>query len=288
MYEVGDTYTQTFTLKDVNGVLTTPSPYTASITLPDATTVTPTTTVVSTGVIRVDYYPITQLGNYSLSISGTLGVYPFAQGDTFNVSTSVYFPVSLADARLAIGFPGDTSKDESLRTVMAGAMPVLEDLIGSIVPTTRTGTYDGGRVQIALLHAPVMSITSIIESSGSNYVRTLTAQDIFSGSGSGDSFGYSVDLGSGIITRRASGVAINFLPGVRNIQVIYVSGRTLKGNQILAARRLIRHLWQTEQQGFRPAFGTPDTAMGLTPSGFAVPKAVIELCAGDLRIPGIG
>jgi len=42
-----------------------------------------------------------------------------------------------------------------------------------------------------------------------------------------------------------------------------------------------------EQQGLRPQMGAPDTSMGLTPSGFAVPRAVIEMCAGDTRAPGL-
>jgi len=287
MYEVGDVYDQTFTIKDGNGTLTTPSPVSCSLTLPDGTSGSPTVTVLSVGLVQVTY-TIVQIGQHSLVLTGTLGSATFTQSDVFNVSANAgtTFIVSLADARTAIGLPtSDTSKDEALRTVIAGCTPIIEDLIGPCVSTTRTETYDGGNPQIALNFAPVLSITSIIESYGT-VVYTLTAQNIFGGSGL-DAFGYTVDLTTGIITRRASGVATGFAPGERNIQVVYVAGRVLKGNQILAARRLIRHLWQSEQQGFRPQLGAPET-MAATPSGFAVPKAVIELCGPDLRTPGIG
>lgn len=288
MLEIGDTYGQTFTFM-ASGVLTTPTSIVCTLTLPDGTAGSPVVTTLSTGVVQVTYYPIVQLGMHSVSIAGLVGVYPIAQGDKFNVESSASFLLPLADARTAIGLPtSNTTQDEALRTVMAGATPVMEDLIGPCVSSSRTETYDGGRTTIALLYSPVLSVTSIIEAAGSNYVRTLTAQNIFSGSGSGDAYGYQIDLNSGVITRLASGVPIRFLGGVRNVQVVYVTGRVLKGNQILAARRLIRHLWQTEQQGFRPQMGAPDTTMGTTPSGFAVPRAVIELCAGDTRPPGIG
>lgn len=289
MYEVGDVYAQTFTVAP-GGVPTDASGTTCPITLPDGTPATPTINHTGPGVYQV-VYTITQVGQHSLDFSGTVGSYAFSQSDVFNVSAnaSSTFIVSLADSRTAIGIPTtDTSKDEILRTVIAGATPVMEDIIGPCVATTRTETYDGGAAQICLLYAPVMSITSIVETAGGNYVHSLTEQTIFTGSGSLDSFGYSVDLSAGVITRRAAGVAIGFIPGRRNIQVVYVSGRVLKGNQILAARRLIRHLYQTEQQGFRPQMGAPDTSMGTTPSGFAVPRAVIELCAADTRPPGIG
>jgi len=288
MLEIGDTYSQTFTFADGTGTKTDPSPLTFVITLPDGSTASPTVIHVSTGVYQIAY-TIAQAGQHLVNMTGTVGAYPIAESDVFNaVTANPGQIVSLADARLAVGLPsGNTSQDEALRTVILGATPIMEDLIGPIIATTRTGTYDGGNPQIALVHAPILSITSVIESYGVTYQRTLTLQDPFSAGGA-DAFGYTVDLGSGILTRRAAGVAISFAAGVRNIQVIYVSGRVLAGNQILAARRLIRHLWQTEQQGFRPAFGAPDTSMANTPSGFAVPRAVIEILGSSTRPPGVG
>jgi hypothetical protein len=133
--------------------------------------------------------------------------------------------------------------------------------------------------------SPLISITSVKESYGANSY-TLSSEDPF-GTGSASAYAYTIDLASGVLTRRAAGVAVPFLPGHRNVQVVYVSGRdTIRPNVLLATRRLIRHLWQSEQQGFRPAMSGPDRLVS-TPSGFAVPKAVIELAADDARLPGL-
>lgn len=286
MYEIGDTYTKTVLVTDSTGSPVNASSVSCTITLPDLTTVTPTPTNPTTGTYLVTF-PLTQGGHYDISVVGT-GTGAFADNDVFNVAgTPPGFIISLSEARRGLGLQvGNTVSDEDLRSFIAGATPIMEDLIGPIVARTRVETYDGGRPQIALLGAPIKSVTTVIESYGSSYQRTLTLQDIFSGGGT-DSYAYTVDLTGGILTRRAAGVAVCFVGGVRNIQVAYVAGQTLTGNHLLATRRLIRHLWQSEQQGFRPAFGAPDS-MGTTPSGFAVPRAVIELCAGSTRAPGIG
>jgi len=286
MYEAGDTYTNAITVKDATGTLVDAGSVSVLVTLPDQSTASPSVLHPSTGNYSFNYVT-TQVGQHTFTWTAT-GSNAFVQSDVFNVAAPA-FVISLDQARKGLGLAAaNTVNDEDLRLFIQAATPIMEDLIGSIVARTRIESYDGGRPQIGLLWAPVMSITSIIESYGSNYVRTLTAQDIFSGSGSGDAFAYTVDLTTGIITRRASGVAINFVSGTRNVQVTYVTGRVLAGNHLLAARRLIRHLYQTEQQGFRPQMGSPETTLGSTPSGYAVPRAVIELCADSSRPPGIG
>ena len=197
-----------------------------------------------------------------------------------------HFIISLAEARAALGTAvANTTKDEDLRSYIYAATPVMEDICGPILRTSRVETYDGGGPTLALLWSPVISISSILESYGNN-MRTLTLQDPFAGTGQ-DGYGYTVDLASGIVTRRSAGVSRPFALGRRNVQVSYVSGRaTIGGNIILGTRRLVKFLWQQDQQGFRPSMGAPDTAMTTTPAGFAVPRAVIELCAGDVRGPG--
>jgi hypothetical protein len=190
--------------------------------------------------------------------------------------------ISLDEARKGLGFSaGNTANDEDLREVIAAATPIMEDLIGSVASRTRTETFDGGKAQIALLYPPLLSITTVIESYGSNYQRTLNAVDIFSGSTS-DAYAYTADLNTGIVTRRASGVAVPFASGLRNIQVVYKSGRVLTGNHLLACRRLVKFLWQTEQQNYAPNTLSPE-ALGTTPGGFDVPQIVLTLCADSTR-----
>jgi len=196
--------------------------------------------------------------------------------------------IDLDYARQGLRLTGNnTITDADLESLIEQAAPVIEDLVGSIVPTSRVETYDGGHIQIPLLHSPLVSVESVIETAGSDYVKTLTEQDPFAGSGF-DAYGYTVDLDSGILTRRASGVAISFISGARNIQVTYTSGRAaVPGNILRAYRLLIRHLWQLEL-GRTPLVDSQQEIIGYTPAGFAVPNAVIELCADSARVSGIG
>lgn len=196
--------------------------------------------------------------------------------------------ITLAYARTGLRMTGvNAITDADLTALINEAAPVMEDIVGSIESTVRVESYNGGHSQICLLRPPVISVQGIIESSGTGYQRTLTVQDPFA-VGTADAYGYTLDAAAGILTRRASGVATSFMSGVRNIQVSYTSGRTVvPGNILRAYRLLIRHMWQLEQNRVPLVNGQPDV-MGYTPSGFAVPNAVIELCGGDVRIPGIG
>ena len=289
-FDLGDPIPLVFTTKDATGALANVTTATLTITLPDGTSVSPAVTATGTGT----YAPTTpylsvQAGIHRVSWVGS-GTNAQDFTDTFNVlAADPRYLISLADARAGLVLsPGNTAKDEDLRTYIAAATPIMEDLVGPILRTSRVESYDGGTTQINLLWAPLISVSSVIESYGSTYQRTLTAQDIFTGTGGMDAYGYTVDLTTGILTRRAAGVAIPFVAGKRNVQVSYVSGRAaITGNVLLATRRLIRHLWQQEQQSFRPdpRIAAEDTVR--TPSGFAVPRAVVELCADSSRPPGL-
>ena len=226
-----------------------------------------------------------QSGRHSVSWVGT-GVNAQAYTDAFDVmAADPGSIISLADGRTALQMsPTDTSKDDDVRFYISAATPIMEDIVGSILRTTRTETFDGGSPQIGLLWAPVISVSSVVESWGANFHLTLTAQDIFTGTGAGP-WGYTIDSG-GIMTRRSAGVVVPFAPGRRNIQVTYVSGRTIvTGNLLLATRVLVRHLWEQDQRSFRQQH--PATEMALTPLGFAVPKRVIELCEPNARGPQV-
>ena len=286
-FDLGDPIPLTFTTRDATGALAAVTTAVLTITLPDGTSVLPAVTAVSVGTYAptTPYYS-TAAGIHRVSWVGS-GTNAQDFADTFNVlAADPRFLITLAEARAGIGSGASTAKDEDIRSLIAAATPIMEDLVGPILRTSRVDTYDGGTTQINVIWAPMISVSSIIESYGSNYQRTLTLQDIFAGVSS-DAYGYTVDLGTGIITRRAAGVAVPFAIGRRNVQVSYISGRTVVApNVLLATRRLIRHLWGQEQQSFRPNVLTPEAAMALTPSGFAVPKVVIELCADSTRMPG--
>lgn len=289
-YDLGDPIALIFKTTDATGSPANVTTAVLTVTLPDGTSVTPAVGVASpVGTYTTAApYIASQAGMYRVSWAGS-GTNAQAYTDVFNVmAADPRFLISLADARLGLNLPAtNTMKDGDLRTYIAAATPIMEDLVGPILRSTRVETYNGGATQIALRWAPLISISSIVESYGSTSSHTLTVEDLFGGSAS-DAYGYTADLVTGMVTRRASGVAVAFMAGRRNIQVTYVSGRTVvAGNILLATRRLIRHLWQSEQQGYRPAMSGPD-ALAATPSGFAVPRAVIEMVADSQRAPGLG
>jgi hypothetical protein len=207
------------------------------------------------------------------------------EGDV--VAAVPQYIISLDDAREAIGMAAaDSAKDARLQRFIAAATPIMEDIVGSVLSKSRVETYDGGTSQIALLWTPVISVTSVIESYGT-FVRALTLQDIFAGTGM-DSYGYTLDDPvSGIITRRASGAAMGFAGGRRNIQVTYVAGRAVLGaNVMLATQLLIRDMWTQSQLRSPLVPGQPQSTTVIR--GFAVPNMIIELCADSTRAPGMG
>lgn len=275
-FDLGDPVPLTGLPADVTAV-------TLTITLPDGTTVTPAVTTVSGVYTTAAPYIAVQSGRHAVSWVGT-GTNAQAYTDAFNVNApdpgSI---ISLDDGRKALQLkPTSTVDDDEIRFYIAAATPILEDIVGAIVRTTRTETFDGGSTQVGLLWAPVISVASVVESFGATYHVNLTAQDIFAGTGAGP-WGYTLDSG-GIITRRSAGAIVPFAQGKRNIQVTYVSGRpTVTGNLLLAARVLVRFLYSQDQRGFHQ----PPTEMATTPLGFAVPKRVVDLCAPHARGPQV-
>jgi len=286
-FDLGDPIPLVFHTVDATGALASVTTAVLTIILPDGTTVLPAVAVGAIGT----YAPTTpyisvQSGIHRVSWVGS-GVNAQDYSDIFNVlAADPHFIISLAEARAALVLsPGNTAKDEDLRTYIVAATPVMEDICGPILRTPQVETFDGGSDQIELLWAPLISVTSIVESYGSNYVRILTLDDIFAGTAV-SAFGYTVELKTGLVTRRVTGTASPFPRGRRNIQVSYVAGRAVIGGNItLGTRRLVKHLWQQDQTWNRP--GVPQEEMTTTPSGFAVPRAVVELCAGDVRGPSI-
>lgn len=287
-YDLGDPIPLSVTVRNAAGAAENATSMVLTVTAPDGTAATPAVTG-TTGVYTLGApYLATQSGRYTTRWVAT-GTNACTMSDTFSVLASdPGFIISLTEARAGLGVAvANTAKDEDLRTFMAAATPIIEDIVGAVLNTPRVETHDGGSPQIVLLWGPVISVTSIIESYGSTFQRTLTAQDVFT-PGSGDAFGYTIDQLLGTVTRRATGIAAPFAAGRRNIQVTYVSGRNpIPPNILLATRRLVRHLWSQEQQSFRPNVLSVAEPMTVTPSGFAVPAAVVELCAPHARPPGL-
>lgn len=196
--------------------------------------------------------------------------------------------LTLPDARKALRLAGtDTSSDSDLTAVYLSATTApVEDIIGPVVIRAFTEWRDGGAPMIALDQRPVVTVTSASESYG-NFTRTLTSQPL---DGSGfDAYGYTFDPDTGVLYRRAVGGSIGFAAGRQNVKVVYTAGRvadtasvaTSLPSVLLAARMILRQMWQADQQGTnagRQINGVaPDETLVRTPSGFLVPQRAFEL-----------
>lgn len=170
--------------------------------------------------------------------------------------------LTLADARAALRLPAaDTSNDADLTaTYIPAVTPIVEDMVGpQTVHNGLTWTADGGSRTVVLPTA-VTAVTQVVESD-----QVLTTDD------------FVVDLVNGILTRGSTLAPALWAPGVQNIVVTYNAGTAAPKNVVLAARIILAHLWQSDQQGARPEFGTNDVEVVQTPSGFAIPRRAYEL-----------
>ncbi|MEU5424027.1 hypothetical protein AB0H73_00225 [Streptomyces olivoreticuli] len=196
--------------------------------------------------------------------------------------------VDLASVKAHLNLnPADTRQDDELQGFVLAASELARDVVGPLLPEQHTEWHNGGSPTLTLDWLPVASVLSVTEYvSASAWV--LTHQPLGS---STDAYGYTVDPDRGQITRRATGGAVPFPAGVKNVKVVYTAGRS---GQVpyavrLGALELIRHLWQLTQQGGRPRFGggALDGDTSGVPTGFALPARVLELWAPYRRPPGV-
>ncbi|MFG2722711.1 hypothetical protein ACGFW5_31095 [Streptomyces sp. NPDC048416] len=197
--------------------------------------------------------------------------------------------VDLASVKAHLNMnPTDTRQDDELQGFILAAADLARDVVGPVLPEQHTEWHNGGVVALSLDWKPVTSVQSVTEYvAASTWV--LTEQPLGT---STDAYGYTVDLDRGQIVRRATGGAVCFPHGVKNVKVVYTAGRSgsVPWSVRLGTLELIRHLWQLTQQGGRTRFGgsTLDGAdSGIVPIGFALPQRVIELWAPYRRGPGI-
>jgi hypothetical protein len=176
------------------------------------------------------------------------------------------FIISLDDALAALNMTDKKiapAQVEDLRLYIAAATPIIEDICGPVVPGMFTQTTDGGGWAIPLFNRPT-EIVSVTE---------LGAPL--------DPSAYFLDDEAGILYAGRPQATRRFMPGYQSVVVQYRAGaQAVPPNIRLATRELVRHWWQLGKQGTGGGRGGSfdQTAPEWTPSGFAVPKRVIELC----------
>lgn len=275
-YEVGQTATVALKVYDSAGALADlggGNP-TCTVTKPDGTTTTATVTKNSTGYYQ-GAYTTTTAGRHRFTFTGSgtnSGGLPWS--DVVDVwPADPRLILSLADAKAALNVPAGTRvNDDELRLYIAATTAVIEDIVGSVLTTPKTETFDGGTCSVPLSQRAT-AITSVVVGG-----TTLTAGTQ-----------YVANLVSGLVYAGSTSSSSTFTSGAQNVVVTYTTGSSsIDPNVILAAREEVRFLYQIGQQGGRPSLGGAPTDLSWTPSGFAVPQRVIELCAASAarRMPG--
>lgn len=199
------------------------------------------------------------------SSTGTAGAY----ADVIDVwPTDPRFLIPLKEAedglRWTSSTPAERSKD--LRLYVAAATPVIEDITGPMLARTEVFSTWGGGSAVVLPGDP-SSIISVV-------VNGTAVTEFVS------------DLSVGILYGGSRLAPVSFSPG--EVVVTYtVGGQTIPPNIRLAVRELVRHWWQIGMQSNGGAVrGQAPEGDVFTPSGYAVPRRVMELCAPDQKIGG--
>ena len=263
-----------------------------TITLPDQSTVEPAVTNGAVGTYTATLVT-TQAGRYTVRWVAT-GANARVITDVFNVGAlSSTALVSMAEVKSLLNITlSDTARDEELRGLIAAVTPVIESFTGPIIQRVEDQWYDGGTPIIMLTKAPVVSVASVTETFGANVIRTLIFQPL-DGITPVDAFGYTIDLESGALIRRVSGVAAPFAAGRRNVHVVHTVGRTdVPYNVQEGAKELIRINWQPKRGASWAGgpLGQQDTMQvdpGVMRLGFFVPNRVIELLMPSQHAWGI-
>lgn len=244
---------------------------TLAVTKPDGTPLTPDPLPAAddSGSFSV-VVPCYQVGRYFLQwvdVTDTV-----VHADTVDVwPADPRYLISLDDAAGALQWreADKAAKLDTLALYVAAATEVIEDITGAILMRTVVQRADGGRTGVALWERP-SSVASVTVNG------TVAA-------------GFVVNLNAGIVYADGSGG--RFADGVQNIVITYQTGSEAVPPVIrLAARELVRHLWQLGQQqgASQQPVPTPNPQQtGMTRSGFAVPNRVIELCGSHYALPGI-
>lgn len=240
-------------------------PYALAVKRPDGTTLTPAPAV--TGIketVQAKFTPA-MAGRHLLSwTAGGAGAYTDVL-DVWPADPQFLIPLDEVLAGLRLPANADPAKAQDLRLYVAAATPVIEDITGPMLAATKTFTTWGGGSAVVLPHLP-------------NQILGITANGV-------PVVDYVPDLVSGIIYC-GSRTAVTAFPYGELIITYKTGAAEIPPNIRLAARELARFWWQGGMQGGGGVRGSAPEGEAFTPSGFAVPRRVIELCAPHQQVGG--
>jgi hypothetical protein len=264
--DFGETFfSQNFEIKDAAGVLANAGTVTATVTLPDATTTSPTVNNPSAGIYNFNYLT-TQAGLHDpvlvSATGGVLGGADLRWTDSFYVApTGSGSIIPFDDAKAHLNIPGsNTVSNEELRPFLRTATEVVEHFSGPCVRRTYTDEVQGGRSALVLHRDQVVSITSVTPILTS--APTVTLADL--------------DVSPTGIIRHKAGQAISW----GTLRVVYIAGRGVIPWALMDAAKIITaHLWDTQRgPRTRTFLGQEDRETTFVPQyGFAIPNRAMDL-----------
>lgn len=280
-FDLGAAAQLTFTALDSTGAAANAPTCQITITLPDGTSVGPTTLTGATGVYTYQYVTTTAgRHTYRFATSGappSPGVGGGAYADMFNVApaTSVAL-ISLADAKSLLNIT-TTTFDTILRGFITAISRFVDKYVGDVAPRQITERHRSGGYALMLNHIPVFQ-----PAGQAHPIVSMTPVM---------TYGYSYDL-SQITVDFATGevkstIGLPFFFG--DYDITYWAGRLVTTENIqLAVGIMLKHLWALERNNGRPSGFTPSAADDTTLMyGFAVPNRALEILEPDRTAAGI-
>lgn len=248
-----------------------------TVTKPDGSTVTPAPTVTESSGVYSASVPSSLPGRYLLSWSKD-ATPDAAFTDVLNVwPADPRFMLSIADVREYVGLAAtDTSADSKLRLFSASATVVIEDIVGAVLVRTVTQKANGGKTGVALWERITESADITVTVDG-----TVQTEDT----------DYTIDRNAAIVYAGGPTSPGRFPAGRQNISIEYSVGEdVIPPNLLQAAGELIRHLYQFGHQAVHAEWSDAPSTDDLaeTPSGWLVPRRVLQLCRASSVLPGIG
>ena len=198
--------------------------------------------------------------------------------------------ITLAEAHPYLGITG-TASDTQLAVYITAVSRRLDTLCGPIVVRTLTTEHQlGGLGYVDVNYRPISTITTVTEYQVDGSSQVLTADT----ASTKNQYGYWLDDTVRYprrLWRRTAGIP-DYFPPKGLVEITYVAGRSATTSAVdpifkQGASIMLAQLWRTEQGIGSETFGQIPTMSGTTIPTFAIPRAVLELLAEELRPPGV-
>lgn len=213
--------------------------------------------------------------------------------DSVDHGTDAPLLVGLDELKDYLAIPAaDHVHDLMLTRAIRTARPLIEAIVGPVIPVTATEWHDGGRPFVQLRRTPstALGTTPILELVSCTEWVGSTGHELAIAANPGAASTYSVMLDElGTVTRRTSGGGISaFAGGPRSVQVTYATGQQeVPANVVDGTLELIRANYQTTRATGRGRMAPVDELEAGPPLGFYVPRRVRELLAPNRRHPSV-